>query len=252
MRQDVGDQKLSTSVFLCQFLNRHQPLSTFVLDLIDDQFFESDLVPITGLQSQVVEVEVHLCRVVEVQIGLRLFDDFFKGKRCQLVRDRRLVDLVDRLFNRRVLEKSFAVWVVVVSQLDQAAKSQTATSFKPGFPTSATWVAAVFPVVAVLLITQRPFTPKVETFIARQFGVDHATDPPPLVFTASALRLNDAQAVFDDRGKLFLGAHCPTVVTLAAFIRVLLLAERVLHVGQEPTRSLLDVVHIAFKDVFTA
>ena len=121
VRQDVGDQKLSAGVELGQFLDRHQPFSTFVLDLIDDELFQSDLVPITSLQSQVVQVEVHLRRVVQLQVGLRLFDDFFKGKGRQLVRDRRLVDLVDRLFNRRVLAKSFAVWVVVVRQLDQAA-----------------------------------------------------------------------------------------------------------------------------------
>ena len=81
--------------------------------------------------------------------------------------------------------------------------------------------------------------------------MDHATDPPPLVFTAPALRLDDAQAVLNNRSEFFLGAHGPARVTLAALFRVLLLTEGVLHVGQKPARCLWDVVDVALQHVFT-
>ncbi|MFZ9095541.1 MAG: hypothetical protein ACO22O_12435 [bacterium] len=62
--------------------------------MINNQFFQSELIPITGLEREVIEIEVHLSWVIQFEIGLGFFDDFLEGESRTGEEDRLRLDLV--------------------------------------------------------------------------------------------------------------------------------------------------------------
>ena len=125
VRQHIRNQIVAFLITVHQILSTHQTVGTLKLNLINNQFLKRKLISITGLERQVIEVVIHLSRVIQLQIFLGLLDDLLKRQNSLTERNRHLIDLIDQLFGGLIMSKAIAIWVVVISQVDQAAQTKT-------------------------------------------------------------------------------------------------------------------------------
>ena len=125
MRQHIRNQIVAFLITVHQILSTHQTVGTLKLNLINNQFLKRKLISITGLERQVIEVVIHLSRVIQLQIFLGLLDDLLKRQNSLTERNRHLIDFINDLLGGLIIDKAVSIWVVVISQLNQAAQTKT-------------------------------------------------------------------------------------------------------------------------------